>query len=309
MLDFKEIKYVLAVAETKNFSKAAELLHISQPSLSQYVKKIEDEIGLQIFDRSKKTVILTEIGSEYVRTARLMLRQQKELKQKLEDIMDLKRGHLSIGIVSQRGVYLLPKIIPLFQKKYPGIKISLIERNSGYELEEALVRGEIDLIISSLPLYNDNIAYEIITEEKLYIAIPPHYDINDYIFTDKNNITQVAMEKFISEKFILMPVKMKLRKLADKLCARAGFSPDVILETYNIYTAQHMVAEGLGVTFVFETLILRDIYKTRPNYIPFHEKNFSVPLVIAISNFEYANKASQAFIALVKEIYSKDTIV
>lgn len=308
MLDFREIKYVLAVADTQSFSKAAELLYISQPSLSQYIQGIEKNIGLQLFDRRKKPISLTRAGFEYVKTARLMLHNQKELMRKLEDMSNLKVGQLSIGIVSQRGVYFLPKVIPLFKEKYPGIEIKLFERNSGYELEDALVRGKVDLIIVSLPLYNSNIYYETITEEKLYLAIPPEYDIDRFTRIDKNKKRGILLENFSKEQFILMPNKMKLRKLANTLCSSAGFIPNIILETYNIYTAQHMVAEGLGVTFLYETLIFHDNYKKRPIYIPFQEKTLSVPLVLASSRYELSN-ATQAFISLVKEIYSNPSFV
>lgn len=302
MLDAKEISYVLAVADARNFSKAASHLHISQPSLSQYIQKIETDVGFPLFDRNKRPLVLTDIGEEYVKAARDFSQQRREFEQQIEDMMQLRHGHVSIGIVSQRGVYLLPKIIPIFKKAYPGIEVSLLERNSGEELEEALLQGEVDLIITSLPLYSGKLNHQVITKEKLLLAIPPSYPAEEYCVRE-NGRRKIRMERFAKEPFILMPPKMKLRTLADAVCGAAGFMPNVILETYNIYTAQHMVTEGLGVTFLFDTLRLGGKYRVAPTYIPFDDDALTTPLVIATANCNYTKKATCAFIDTLKNFY------
>lgn len=303
MLDFRELIYITTVAETKNFSQAAARLKISQPSLSQYIQKVEEEIGSPLFDRSRRPMILTTVGEEYISTARKFIMEKKELEQKLDDLMNLRRGHISIGIISQRGTYLLPKVLPLFKNTYPEIEISLLEENSGYKLEKALIHGDVDVIISSLPLYHDDICYEVLTNEKLYIAIPPYYDVARYSLIDKEGNIGVNLQNLRNESFIMMPQKMKLRTVAEKVCKASGFTPKVILETYNIYTAQQLVTAGFGVAFLMETLKLGDAYRVTPLYLPILDKSLEMPLVISTGNHKYVNHATRAFIALIKEQY------
>lgn len=196
-----QIKYVLTVAGLKSISKAAKKLHVTQPSLSQYIQKIEKQLGFTIFDRSISPLKLTEEGEILIDTANKIQSLEDNMINKISDIANLKTGNLKIGSSSFRASCLLSKSISEFKKSYPGIRISILEDDI-HNLMNSLSNCEIDLIISVEDINDPSYHLEELSEEKLYIAIPKSHDINNELKDYRLTYTDIKKKtvKFIKNK-------------------------------------------------------------------------------------------------------------
>lgn len=170
-MNLKQFKYVLTIAKEGSISKAAEELNISQPSLSQYVKKIETQLNVQLFDRTNGNCRLTDAGKVYVDTGRKILSLERQMQSSFLDIKDNKAGSITVGTTPFRCVSMMPAIVSRFKKKYPGLHMVVVEQGT-HELKEAAERGEFDLCIVNLPVDERIFKAEIIMEEELVIAVP-----------------------------------------------------------------------------------------------------------------------------------------
>lgn len=256
-MTFQQLEYVIAVAEECSFSKAAKRLFIAQPSLSQYIKNIEESVGVQLFDRSTSPIQLTYAGKTYVEYARKILDMKEQLDAKMEDISKLKEGYLKIGLSTFRTFYFMPKALKVFQDKYPGIRIELVEGPRAY-LEDECLKGNIDIFITTLPGNETYFAYEVLMEEKILLAVPKDYKINKDLKTEgliyEDGFPKVNLCKFKNEPFVLLRPEQNLHRLAIRLCKRAGFKPNISIENGGMDSALTMVLGGVGITFVSDNI-------------------------------------------------------
>ena len=152
-MEMHQLRYVVAVARTANFSRAADLCHVSQPSLSQQIKKLEDELGERLFDRMKRAAKLTSHGETFLRRAVRILEEVDAAKREATDAQDLLRGTLTIGVLPTIAPYLLPKVMAQFTGKYPGVEIVVQEDTTArllklaldYEIDFALGRVKVNV--------------------------------------------------------------------------------------------------------------------------------------------------------------------
>lgn len=168
-MNLKQFRYVLTLAEQGSFSRAAEELHIKQPSLSQYIKKVETEMGMELFDRSGGNVRLTDAGEAYIDVGRKMLDLEHQLEGRFSDLASCKSGTISIGISAHRSVALMPPVVAAFKKLYPGITLKIVEKRRA-NLLDAAEQGAFDLVITTLPFNTDVFAYEMIFVEENVVA-------------------------------------------------------------------------------------------------------------------------------------------
>ena len=129
-MEFRQLQYVIQIAKEKNFSRAAEKLHIAQPSLSQQLSKLEKEIGVLLFRRTTNSVELTHAGSCFVEKAQNILDNVEQLKQEMDDIAHMRKGKLVVGSLPITGSHILPLVLPVFGKPYPEIEVVLVEDSS-----------------------------------------------------------------------------------------------------------------------------------------------------------------------------------
>ena len=170
-MNAKQYKYVLVLTNEGSFSKAADVLSITQPSLSQYIKKIERQIGLELFDRTNGDVRLTDAGCVYVETARKVLDLEHQMDGRLTDLRSYKTGSLIIGAAPYRAAAMLPIIASSFQKLHPGMHL-IVREGTTAELAEGMEHGEYDLCLTMLPIDAELFSYEKVLEEELVLAVP-----------------------------------------------------------------------------------------------------------------------------------------
>jgi DNA-binding transcriptional LysR family regulator len=298
-MDFHQFEYVMAIAEEKSISKAAKKLYISQPSLSQYIMRLENNLGVKLFDRSASSMILTFAGEVYVETAKNILNLNTQMERELSDIAGSKKGRIAMGVPNQTGRHILPLVLPKFHKKFPGIEI-VVEEDVTMKLEEMLLGGKIDIAILNLPIQNEKIVYETISIERMFLTAPKDHWIC-CSQTDLKNDFKLDFNCLRDEKFVLLEQGQRMRFLADEIFHRANFKPNVLLEIKNLDTAYRIAAAGMGFTFVPENVIWllnADCYNN------FLIDDMTMTSVVAYRSGEYITNATGEFINITKEIMS-----
>ena len=170
-MNTKQLQYVLTLARTGSFSKAADTLGISQPSLSQYIKKIEQELAVTLFERGAGAVRLTDAGHAFVRAGEQILCIERDMERALRDVAEAQSGTLTVGVAPYRSASLMPQLAARFKQIYPGICLVADERGSN-ELLEGAERGELELAIVPMPVNEKLFCTEEILEEELVLAVP-----------------------------------------------------------------------------------------------------------------------------------------
>ena len=194
-MEMHQLRYAVAVARTGNFSRAAEQCHVSQPSLSQQIQKLEDELGERLFDRLKREAKLTPQGEVFLRRAVRVLEEVDAAKREAGDAKRLLCGPLTIGVLPTIAPHLLPDVMAEFTKKYPGVEIVVHEDTTSQLLKLALAY-EIDFALASRPIQDERLEVRELLTEELLLALPAEHPL-----TRKRAI---AAADLTGERFIVM---------------------------------------------------------------------------------------------------------
>ncbi len=296
-MEFRQLQYAIQIAQERNFSRAAEKLHIAQPSLSQQLSKLEKELGVLLFKRSTNSVELTHAGDVFVKKAQQIVDMADQLRREMEDIADMRKGRLVVGSLPMTGAHVLPHVLPAFREAYPNIEIVLIEETTR-QLEQLTASGGTDVSLLSLPLIEPSLAYLPVIEEGICLAVPPDHPLA--LHPDK----AVAVGQLKDEPFVLLKKGQGFRLIAHDLCAAAGFDPRVVFESANIDTVQALVAAGMGVAFLPKMVTRSDWQGRAPVYLRL-EGNPTRTLVIAYRKGRYLSNAAEAFISTFRSTIDK----
>lgn len=260
-------KYVYEVYKERSFTKAAQNLYISQPSLSARIKKIEEIIGEPLFDRSTTPLQLTEVGKVYIEAAEEITQIEQRVENYINDLAGLKTGNLAVGASTLFAAYVVPSLITQFNQKFPDVHIQLIEGNTA-ELEEMLGSNALDFVIDNY--HYDSILYnkELYCEENILLAVPKHFAVNEELgmyqlsyknIKNKNYLNQkypaVPLGRFADLPFIMLTQGNDTRTRGDRLCRNVGFKPNIVLEFNQQSTAYMASSTQLGATFISDNLV------------------------------------------------------
>lgn len=292
-MELRQLQYALQIAIDKNFSRAAEKLHIAQPSLSQQLSKLEKELGVLLFQRTTNSVEVTHAGSLFVDKAQSILDMVEQLKREMEDISQMRKGKLVVGSLPITGAHVLPLVLPVFQARYPEIEIVLVEETSA-NLEQLTGIGQVDISLLSLPLADDSLSYETVIEEQIVLAVPTQHAL-----AQSGKPVDIASLK--EEPFIALKKGQGFRQITLELCEHAGFVPRIVFESSNIETVQSLVAAGMGIAFVPNMVSRGEWSELAPAYLPLSSKPTRT-LVIAYKKGRYLSKAVEAFMHTFREV-------
>ncbi|MCD8157887.1 MAG: LysR family transcriptional regulator [Clostridiales bacterium] len=299
-MDNRQFDYFIKVVEEKSISKAAKQLYISQPSLSQYINRLENSLGTTLFDRSTSPLTLTYAGEIYLDTILKIKALQSEMINKLEDIEDLKTGYLKIGLTPSKANYYLPTILPIFKSKYPGIEIKISEGTSA-ELETLLGKGVVDLCLMNMSIEKSpyEIEYEPFYEEEIYLAAP-----SDFFVPAKPSLAvypEVKMHELNDKPFILLKQEQRLRQVSTYVFTKSGIKPKIILETRSIETSLRLCAVGMGFCFVPRSAMGYTTGNNRPKFFTIGSPSLTWKMAIAYKKNAHRSKAAYAFADIVKD--------
>ncbi|MEW9672082.1 LysR family transcriptional regulator [Ammoniphilus sp. 3BR4] len=251
-MNFRHLKYILAVAEEKSFSKAAEKLFIAQPSLSQFIKKVESDLQVNIFDRSKNPIVLTKEGKIFVESAMKILAIYEETKQEIQNLSNGTLNRITIGSTFTLSNILLPDLLNDFKEAAPPIEVTPIESFSK-ELEELMEKEQIDFSIVSVSSNNYNLHYEPIVSEPFIFAIPRNHSLienEDVSFLAKN--IRIAR---LNDLPLILPKSGGMRTVLDRYFTKNNIEPNIVMESQSLDTILSLVSAGLGISIVPKMLI------------------------------------------------------
>lgn len=241
-MNLRQLRYFNALAETLNFHRAAERLHISQPPLTVAIRKLEDELGVTLFERDPRGVRLTTAGLAAIAPAREALAAADKVREAVRQGAAGLRGRLSVGFIGSAIGDLLPRIVPPFRKAYPEVELALEELNS-VEIVRAIAARRLDIGLVRLPVMDSApVAIDVIEEDELVAVLPA----SDVLARRKTlDLGALADRAFI----IYSPVSV-LHATIRLACHRAGFAPRVAQEAVQVQTILSLVEAGLGVALV-----------------------------------------------------------
>ena len=237
-MNLKQAQYIKTISQTGSITAAARKLYVSQPSLSQMLRQIEEEIGLQLFDRSVSPFRITYAGEKYIEAADAVIAANLQLESQLREIRNDRSGKLRLGISVTRAMQVIPLVIPAFIEQYPDISLELTECGSA-GLEELLVKGEIDLALAAIETDSTSMAYELIEKETIGILAGK----DSYLAKHTISGNYVSIPDVASERFVYLSKSHSSRVIQDKLFRRFGVSPRVLLETDSLEVARRVVLE------------------------------------------------------------------
>lgn len=264
---FQGMEYVYEVYKERSFSKAAQKLYISQPSLSATIKKIESRIGSPLFDRSTTPIQLTECGKEYIRSMEKIMDIESEFENYLNDLNELKTGHIAIGGSNLYTSFVLPPLLTRFTQQYPSVNIRLEEADSA-QLKKRLFAGTLDLVIDNCQM--DDSIYEghCFKSEYIFLAVPSSFSSNTKAKAYQLTRDDILSSRFLDDSFPCVPLPLfeqdpflflrsgnDTRQRAEQICQLWDFYPRVILKLDQQITAFNLSCFGMGCSFASDTLI------------------------------------------------------
>jgi DNA-binding transcriptional LysR family regulator len=242
-LSVRDFRFFQAVAEELHFGRAAEKLGVAQPHLSQHVKSIEDRLGVQLLERTTRSVTLTPAGEFFLERSKFMLNQIEDVVISTRKTSDKRRGHLNIGFTGTVQRDLLPSILETFRRSHPEIDISLSYGGTALQVEK-LLDGRLEFGFLRLPIHTRRLNTLTIAKEGVVVALPKRHRLASY--------PNVYLEDLAGEEFIgFAPVLgVDYQEQVMGICQRAGFTPNIIIEATDTPSITTMVAAGFGIAIL-----------------------------------------------------------
>lgn len=240
-MELHQLRYLAALARTGNFSRAAEQCHVSQPSLSQQIQKLEDELGERLFDRTKRAARLTPHGQSLLAHALRILDEVEAVRREAGDAKGLLRGSIILGILPTIAPYLLPKVLLAFAQKFPGVDI-VVQEDTTAQLLKLAQACEIEFCIASEPIADGRFDLRTLFTEELLAALPPGHRLGK-----KRTLRLSDLE---NERFIVMKEGHCLGDQVLNFCERRDLRPSISFRSAQLETVQALVSTGMGVSFI-----------------------------------------------------------
>jgi LysR family hydrogen peroxide-inducible transcriptional activator len=240
-MEMHQLRYAVAVVRAGNFSRAAEQCHVSQPSLSQQIMKLEEELGERLFDRTKREARLTRHGEAFLQRAVRILEEVDAAKREANDAKDLLSGTVTLGVIPTVAPYLLPGVMAAFAKKYPGVEM-IVHEEQTTRLLKMLHGYEIDLALASLPLEGEQLQIQPLFTEELLLALPPSHPLSRKAVVPDSELEQ--------EHLIVMKEGHCLGDQVLSFCNRRQVRPKISFRSAQLETILALVTAGMGMSLI-----------------------------------------------------------
>lgn len=314
----QEYEYVYQVYKEKSFSKAARNLFISQPALSATIKKIENRLGVKLFERTTTSVTLTEAGEAYVETARKIMELETDLSVYLEDLANLNTGRLVLSGTAFFCSYVIPPVVAAYQKKYPGVTLEMMESDS-LLLYHMANENDLDLIVDAGYFDEEKFEVQTLFTEHILLAVPMAMvttrqqremaltaeDIRKGRFL-KPEVKGISVKEFEDCPFLLLKKEHDLYHRAMAICEEQAMAPESLLHLNQLMTAYSLVCQGMGLTFVSDTLVRQSRIQADVVYFKLNVQNKKLTcrdVFVAYRKNRHITRAMRSFIELAQKIY------
>ncbi|WP_418871501.1 LysR family transcriptional regulator [Selenomonas bovis] len=291
-MELRQLEYFQMASRLRNITRAAERLRVSQPNITVAIKKLEAELGIQLFDRSQKQLALTPEGAVFLNRIELALRNIQDAVLEVNDYKQLQKGTIKIGIPPMMGAYLFPKIFSSFQKKYSHLDIYLHEEGS-MSIREQLERDELDFGIIIISGASHNLQLLPMTTSQIVACVPENSPLAAKDRLTKEDIAAANVIMLKEGSFLRQTILGKLKE--------QSITPNIVLESNQVVTIKGLVASGVGISFLLD-MVLEDAPGVKA--IPLEEPLF-VDVGLAWKKDRYISKAAQSFIDFCRDTLRK----
>ncbi|RAJ42246.1 DNA-binding transcriptional LysR family regulator [Kitasatospora sp. SolWspMP-SS2h] len=293
-MELRQLEYFVAVAEERNFTRAAERVHISQSGVSAQIRQLERELGAELFDRSARVVTLTVAGKAALEHARQALAAARAVGQAVGEVTDLVRGSLCLGMVA--GCTLTPLFdgLAAFHRAHPGVELALLEGDSEH-LTEAVRSGALDLALIGRPApAPDGLDAHVVVSEPLVAAVPPGHPLLD----GHGDGDGPTLAELLAHPLVCMPRGTGLRAVLDRDCAARGLTPRIALEAGAATAIADLAVRGLGVA-----VLSRSMAAAFPALVPVPVRGLTTPALLALVNRPSPPPALRALLSALRRAF------
>ncbi|RKN70690.1 LysR family transcriptional regulator [Paenibacillus ginsengarvi] len=292
-MEWQQLEYFQVVAEEEHFTRAAQLLSIAQPTLSRSIAKLEEELGVPLFDRQGRHVKLNRYGQLFYRRATRILREMTDAKREIADMQNPEQGSVSLAFLKSLGLSSVPELLRQFRRRYPYVTFQL-HQNSTNAMLDQLEAGEIDYGLASITEMRPGIEWQQLWSEDIYVYVP-----NDHILADRSS---VRLDELAHESFVILKQGYGARTVFDEACRKAGIAPHIAFESDEAVSAIGFVKAGLGITMlpaisgIDMTLLVR---------LPVSEPACRRTIGLAWNSHHYLDPTARLFRQFVSDYYDR----
>jgi LysR family hydrogen peroxide-inducible transcriptional activator len=240
-MNLRDLRYFIALADLRHFGRAAAACFVSQPTLSTQLKKLEEELGVVLFERAPRNILLTPAGEMILKHAREALAQVKQMQEIAKHAKDPESASIRLGIFPTLGPYLLPHVIPNIRKRFPNLELLLVEEKTEILMQQ-LRSGQIDAAILAEPIIDDQFDHLALFTEPFVLALPENHPLCKQRTLGLNELQQ--------QHLLLLEDGHCLREQALDVCALSGASEKEGFRATSLETLRQMVAAGVGITLL-----------------------------------------------------------
>lgn len=300
-MNIQELNYILCIAKHQNLTRAAQELYISQPTLSKYLQKLEIELDGKLFSRSGNCYVPTYLGRRYMDYAKKVLALNQDWERELEDLHSCKEGELNIAFPLMRSSCMIPRILPLFHQKYPGVKVNFLEETYAIQ-ERLLLDDQLDFAIFNEARMHPKLTYEVLLKEEILLVITPDHPLAARgVEKEGCRYPWMDLRLFAQEPFILHFPDQTTGKIALDLFETCQIQPPVPFHTRNSQACILLSQQGLGACFVPETYVKNMVFDRAPACFSVGEGGIFSTLTIAYRKNAYLTAYARDFIKIAQE--------
>ena len=283
-MELRQLEYFIAVCDEMHFTRAAEKIGISQPTLSQQVRALEDELNIPLFDRIGKRIAITEAGYILLEQSKQILRGLQNVKDSIHELQHVQRGTLNIGTLPSDLDYRISRLLVEYHQEFPNIHLSVF---SSVEIEEQVLTNEVDIGIGVLPFMDERLVQIPLCQEKYVLIVSEHHPLA--------NREWIAVDELRHIETVMFPVGFIGREIVERFCRSRGFHLNTIMETTSVLSLINIIKANIGATIQSHQLI-QSMNEPSLRCIPFKDEAPTRDLVIVYRKDRYLGKAAQAFI-------------
>ena len=301
LMNLKQALYIQTIAREGNITAAAKKLYVSQPSLSQMVRQVENEYGVTLFDRTVSPLRLTYAGEKYLQAAKTMLAANERLENELREIRQENSGLLRLGISVQRAIQILPVALPWFTMQYPKVSIDLREEGSA-RLEQLLEDGEIDLALAAIESVSPSLSYALIEKEVVGVLAGKGAAIAQQLPPG----TPISLSMIREDAFVSLKPGHSVRVVQDALFHESGMKPQILLETDSLEVAKRVAVQA-GACMLCSDIFVDDYARRGGVFYPLMDYENRRHLYACWRKGEKLPRYAEGFIQIVSRILDKNT--
>lgn len=283
-MELHQLRYFCAVVQAGNFTRAAQRANVAQPSLSQQILKLEDELGAKLFDRLPRAIKLTAFGSAFLPRALAILRQVGEARTEIQEMSGNEKGTVVLGAIPTIAPYLLPRILTGFASEHPTIQVRVAEELTPVLLER-LHSGSLDMALLALPIRGDDLLSTELFREPLFAVVPANHSLASK--------TSLSLRDIKNDFFLLLKEGHCFRENTISACRRSRLRPNVVFECGQFSSILAMVSAGMGVSIVPEMAVEA---RSSCRFIPISDPRAQRRVGLVQLKHHFADRAHRTFI-------------